>query len=145
MAQLSEINSGSQVGKEQNMHSVFIFFNFFIFIFIFIFIYFILKKRLSFFIYYFYFSKINVTFIFFIFFYLNILKKILLSQKKGGLFLFILFDFSKKKIEKKKPKFSLLDITKFSLWVPLLPPKFVSLITFSSELRFRRSWYCWKA
>ena len=36
------------------------------------------------------------------------------------------------------------DSEKFSLLSTVLPPDFVSLITFSSELRFRRSWYRWK-
>ena len=33
----------------------------------------------------------------------------------------------------------------FSLGPHFLTSNFVSLITFSSELRFRRSWYRWKA
>ena len=33
----------------------------------------------------------------------------------------------------------------FSQPAPILPPDFISLITFSSELRFRCFWYHWKA
>ena len=45
---------------------------------------------------------------------------------------------------KRNHEFSLAS-ENFSLGPHFLTSNFVSLITFSSELRFRRSWYRWKA
>ena len=83
------------------------------------------------------FSKKNVFFLFLLLFYYYFITFIYL--------LFILFDFSKKKIFAIRRRENFANIAKFSLWSQSFVYNFVSLITFSSELRCRRFWYRWKA
>ena len=87
-------------------------------------------------------------FLFLLFYYYNYFFIILFINY------FILFLKNKKKNKKgfaitqrkfRKPYEIFVGSENFSLWPYYLPPDFVSLITFSSELCFRWFWYRWKA
>ena len=139
-----------QVGKDKTLHSVSFYFILYIFYkknvcFL---LYINLKKIIIIIIFLFYFILLFNIYIYNVFILIFIILLFLF------LFLFINY-FILKKSKIKKISVSTVffaSLTKislaseiFSLWAPLLPPNFVSLITFSSELRFRRSWYRWKA
>ena len=111
-----------------------------------------IKKNVCFFyILFLFLKKLKKNYYFYFYFiYIYIYK--LVSQKKCFFFYFFIFLFlfiyylfyfvfqKKKKSVSHTVIFA--KLAKFySLWAPLLTSNFVSLITFSSELRFRRYWY----